>query len=197
MKKLIIIFNLLTIFAFSLNIKDAYLKSYNYEKMGSYSDAIKVLIPVNKKYPNSYTVNLRLGWLFFLNKRYKNAIQHYKKALLAIPSSIEANLGLIKCYLANEDLKNAIKIGGIILKIDYYNYYGNYYLSLALIRNKDYAIALNLVNKMLSLYPTSVLFLEELAKIKSVEKPQEAKKIYRNILILDPNNINAKDALQE
>jgi len=96
MKKTIILFTLTTILAFGLDIKGLYLKSYNYEKMGSYQDAIKVLIPINKKYEHSYNINLRLAWLFFLDKKYENAIKHYKKALIAIPTSIEAKLGLTK-----------------------------------------------------------------------------------------------------
>ncbi len=42
--------------------------------MGDYKDAISVFIPLYEKYPRGYTVNLRLGYLFFLNKNYENAI---------------------------------------------------------------------------------------------------------------------------
>ena len=42
-------------------IKDVYLKSYNYEYMGQYDEAIKVLTPLYEKYTNGYTLNLRFG----------------------------------------------------------------------------------------------------------------------------------------
>ena len=197
MKRLITIFSISATLAFALNVSDAYRKSYDYEKMCSCSDAIKTLMPVYQKYPNGYTVNLRLGWLFYLNKEYSNAIKHYKRALVAIPTSIEANLGLLKSYYYGGKLKEAIRVGNTILKEDRYNYYGNYYLVLALKDSFEYDQAKKLTNKMLSLYPTSIIFLQELASIEQVKNKKRAKEIYKNILILSPNNIEAKSFLEK
>ena len=197
MKKLIILLAVF-IFAFSnKEIKEIYYKSYNYEKMGDYKDAIKVLIPLYNKYSNSYTVNLRLGWLFYLNKNYSNSIKHYEKASLILPYSIEPKLGLMRDYLEMQNFKAALKIGNIILREDYYNYYGNYYEILALKGVKDYKSALKIANKMLSLYPTSVLFLNSLGEIYYLENKKDlAKNIFENVLILDPNNVVAKSYLK-
>jgi len=194
MKRLITIFSISASLAYAVNISDAYHKSYDYEKMCSCEDAIKTLLPVYQKYPNGYTVNLRLGWLFFLNKKYENAIKHYKKALMVAPNSIEVNLGLLKSYFYGGNLENAVRVGNIILKQDLYNYYGNYYTILALEAKNNNQEALKLVNKMLKLYPTSIIYLQELAKISN---PKKAKKIYESILILDPNNIEAKSYLRK
>jgi len=195
MKRLITVFSLSATLAFALNISDAYRKSYDYEKMCSCADAVKTLLPVYQKYPNGYTVNLRLGWLFFLNRKYENAIKHYKKAVMAAPSSIEANLGLLKSYFYSGNLENAVRVGNIILKEDVYNYYGNYYTILALEAKKENKEALKLINKMLKLYPTSIIYLQELAKIEKINNPKKAKQIYKSILILDPNNIEARNYL--
>jgi len=195
MKKILLIISLSAVFSYGLNVKSAYLKSYDYAKMCDCGDAIKVLTPIYKKYPNQYTINLRLGWLFFLDKKYKNAIKHYKKALIAIPSSIEANLGLLKSYLKLGKLDSAIKVGTVILKKDLYNYYGNYNLILALKEKNEYAQALKLTKKMLALYPTSVIYLEQLASIVAKDDEKKAKSIYENILMLDPNNLTAKQYL--
>jgi len=196
MKKIIILISVV-LSLFAMDVKKAYYDSYNYEKMGDYKDAIKVLIPVYKKYPNGYTLNLRLGWLFYLNKQYQNALEHYKKASLMAPYSIEAKLGIMRTYLASGDYNNALKIGDVILKTDYYNYYGNYYEVIALIAQKQYKIALQITNKMLTLYPTSVLFLVELGKIYYVTDKPKAKKFFENVLILDPNNITVKEYLNK
>ena len=195
MKRILLIISLSVVFSYGLNVKSAYLKSYDYAKMCDCDDAIKVLIPIYKKYPNQYTINLRLGWLFFLDKKYKNAIKHYKKALIAIPSSVEANLGLLKSYLKLGKLDSAIKVGGVILKKDLYNYYGNYNLILALKEKGEYAQALKLTKKMLALYPTSIIYLEQLASLTAKDDEKKAKSIYENILILDPNNVTAKQYL--
>jgi len=198
MKKLIL-FLAVILFAFSnKNIQQIYYKSYNYEKMGDYKDAIKVLIPLYKKYPEGYTINLRLGWLFYLNKNYSNSIKHYQKASLILPYSIEPKLGLMRDYLALQDFKDALKEGNLILREDYYNYYGNYYEILALKGIKDYKNAVKLTNKMLGLYPTSVLFLNILGEVYYHQNKKDlAKKVFENVLLLDPNNVIAKSYLNK
>jgi tetratricopeptide (TPR) repeat protein len=191
LKKLLLLF--LTVFLVAGEINNAYKNSYNYEKTGNYKDAIKALIPIYKKYPTGYTLNLRLGYLFYMNKNYKNAISYYKKASLILPNSFETKLGLMRVYLAIGDNQNVTNIGYSILKIDLYNYYANLYVIDSLINQKKYDDALNLINKMLAIYPTNIAYLTKLAKIYEVKNPAYAKKIYLDsILILDPNNIAAK-----
>ena len=187
---------LISISLFALNIKKIYYKSYNYEKMGDYKDAIKVLIPLYEKYPNGYTLNLKLGYLFFLNKNYENSIKHYKKASLILPYSLEPLLGLARVYLYMGKYNNSIKYSELIIKKDYYNYYGNYYLISALYYKKNYKDALLVINKMLTIYPTSVLFLNQLGLIYENIDKAKAKKIFEEVLILDPNNVIAKKYLK-
>ena len=100
MKKIITLISFVVL-AFSMDykeIREIYYKSYNYEKMDDYKDAIKVLIPLYQKYPNGYTLNLRLAWLFYLNKNYQNAIKHYEIAQKLAPYSFEPKLGLMRVY---------------------------------------------------------------------------------------------------
>jgi len=194
MKKIILLISI-CLSLFALDIKKAYYDSYNYEKMGDYKDAIKVLIPIFKKYPNGYTLNLRLGWLFYLSKKYQNAIEHYKKASIIAPYSIEAKIGIMRVYLATGDYDNALKVGDVILKTDYYNFYGNYYEITALMAKKEMNTALKLTEKMLSLYPTSILYLVKLGEIYYTKDKIKAKKIFEDVLILDPNNVIAKEYL--
>jgi len=199
MKKIIILISL-AVFSFALNyekIREAYYKSYNYEKMGDYKDAIKVLIPVYETYPNGYTVNLRLAWLFYLNKNYQNAIKHYKLAQKVAPYSFEPKLGLMRVYNTIGKFNKTLEIGNVLLKSDYYNYYGNYYYAYALFALKDYKNSIVVCNKMLSVYPTSVLFLNLLGEnYWYMEEKEKAKKIFKDVLILDPNNIVAKNFLK-
>jgi len=188
------------LFALSLGadeIKEAYYKSYDYEKMGDYADAIKVLRPIYDKSPNGYTLNLRLGWLFYKMGRYANAIEHYKKASLAIPTSLEPKLGLAMVYLAMGRYDDAKRAASTVLRTDYYNYYGNLYLTRALLAKKEHTDAAAVAKKMLALYPTDVRFLELLARAFEDLFPQKARRIYEDILILDPNNVAAREYLQK
>jgi tetratricopeptide (TPR) repeat protein len=193
MKKIVVISLIFSSFTFALDVQMAYYKSYNYEKMGDYKDSIKSLIPVYKKYPKGYTLNLRLGYLFLQDKKYQNSIKHYKKASTIAPYSVEAKLGLVKNYIKTAKYNNALAISNSIIKMDTYNYYGNYYLLIGLKKIGEKDEAIKIANKMLALYPTDTMYLLELAKLKYEEMPEEALKIFKDILILDPNNVVAKD----
>ncbi|WP_456341495.1 tetratricopeptide repeat protein [Thermovibrio sp.] len=177
-------------------IKNSYYRSYLYERSGNYEDAIKALMPVYKSFPNGYTVNLRLGWLYYLVKKYANSEFHYKKALQAVPSSVEAMLGLTLPYIAQGKWSDTEALCYRILRIDYYNYYGNLRLSYALRMEGKYSIAEAVNRKMLSIYPADVNFLLELAlSLYNQGKTAYAKSLFEDILILDPENTVAKEYL--
>jgi len=179
-------------------IKEAYHRSFIYEKSGDYEDAIKALMPVYKSFPNGYTVNLRLGWLYYLAKKYANSEFHYRKALQVVPSSVEAMLGLTLPYMAQGKWPETEALTYRILKIDYYNYYGNLRLSYALRKEGKYSIAEAVARKMLAIYPSDVNFLVELAlALYHQGKTAYAESIFKDVLILDPENPTAKEYLKK
>jgi len=178
-------------------IREAYYRSYMYEKAQDYEDAIKALMPIYEKFPNGYTVNLRLGWLYYLYGRYANSEYHYKKAIRAIPSSLEALLGLTLPYMAQGRWKEVEETCYKILRSDYYNYYANLRLSYALRNEKNYLAAENVARKMLAIYPTDVNFLLELAISLYLQgKLSFAEAIFKDVLILSPENPTAKKYLE-
>ena len=189
-----------TSFAHSMTykeIKEAYEKSYLYEKNRDYKDAIKALMPVYQNYPDGYTVNLRLGWLYYLMQKYANSEYHYEKALKSIPSSVEAMLGLSLPFMAQNRWNDVEPLMYRVLKIDYYNYYGNLRLCIALRNLKKFSISEAVARKMLSIYPTDVNFLNELAiSLYYQDKKSYAKSLFEDVLILDPENTVAKNYLR-
>jgi Tfp pilus assembly protein PilF len=53
-----------------------------------------------------------------------------------------------------------------------------------------------IINKMLAIYPSDVLFLTELGLLQlKQKKPTIAKTTLLNVLILDPENVRAKSSL--
>lgn len=196
MLRALVIFLFLTTVSFGLTeekIKEAYSKSFQYEKIGRYKDAIKALSAVYNEYPDGYTINLRLGWLYYLSKRYANSIFHYEKAIKINPYSIEAKLGYTLPLLAQERFSDVEKVCYQILYTDFYNYYGNLRLSYVLRMQKKYDLAEKVSKKMLYIYPTDINFLTELGIVEYLKgNKKEAIKIFKNILILDPENSTAK-----
>lgn len=179
-------------------IQKAYLKSYNYEKIGDYRNAMKALVPVLKEYPDGYTLNLRMGWLFYLNKNYANSLESYEKAKTIAPYSIEAKLGHMLPLLAQQKYARVEAEAYQILNIDYYNYYGNLRLIFALRMQKKFELAEKVALKMLTSYPTDVSFLTEYGLIKFARgDTTTAVKTFYDVQILDPENVTAKEFLKK
>lgn len=177
---------------FAIDVNKAYQESYRYEKMQDYKDAIKSLQPLLRTYPNNYTLNLRLGWLYYLQGRYGNAIVHYQRAALVKPKSFEPKLGLARVYLAKGDNTKAFEIAIAIIKQDFYNYYANYYAASALFVGKPKESE-KIARKMLERYPTDILFLKILGRSLAKYNINKAKQVYLYILILHPTDVEAKE----
>ena len=205
MKKLILLVTLFSFFlpvtGFSMSyteISNAYHNSFKYEKEKDYDNSIKAIIPVFESYPKGYTVNLRLGWLYYLKGAFKNSKVHYNKALSIVPTSVEAMLGLSLPLIAQKRWEDVVKLMYKILKIDYYNFYGNLRLSLALRNLSKYSEAQKIDEKMLAIYPANVTFLTELAvNIYKQGKYTYAKSLFGDVLTLDPENSVAKMYLKK
>lgn len=52
---------------------EAFRKSYSYEESKQYANAINELLSIKT---DIYAVDLRLGWLYYLNGDYKNSIYY-------------------------------------------------------------------------------------------------------------------------
>lgn len=177
-------------------ITEAYYKSYNYEKSGNFKDAIKSLQLVYGKYPKTYGVNNRLGYLYRLNTQFKNSESHYKQAITALPDSLTPKLGLMQVYLQANKMDDASKIGYQILSIDFYNYYGNLKLAYLLRVTNKLEMAEKILIKMLIRYPSDVLFLTEFGLLKYKQNElARATYIMQEVLILDPENVNARSVI--
>jgi len=172
----------------TLLVREAYFKSYAHESNKEYAAAIKSLERLHKKYPTGYTLNLRIGYLYYLNKEYEIAIKHYKRASKTLPNSNEAKLGLTRVYLAQKSYKKAEKLAFSMLKTDYYSFYGNLYAIAALEGQKKYKTALAIINKMLAVFPTNITYLEQLAILYKKTNHQYLNDVYESIYLLDPDN---------
>ncbi len=181
-----------------LDIRDAYHKSYRYERSQNYADAIKALSPVITAFPQAYTVNLRLGWLNYLIGTYATARTHYQTAIKTAPDSLEAKLGHTLPLLAQERYDEAELATKLVLRIDPSNYLANLRLAFAYRMLKKIEAAEDLLNRMLVLYPTDISLLTEYALVKLAKNQNpDAKRVFNDILTLDPENVIAKAQLSK
>lgn len=196
--KLLLFIMILTISSFSAtkssgdSISNAYYVSYNLESQQRYSDAIKALSVVKKKYPNGYTVNYRLGWLSYLNGNYADARKYYEVALSQYPSSVEIRKALILLEVARKDWKSVEKEARAGRAIDYYNIDFNYWQIVALKAMNQIDTAKKVAEEISLLYPTNTNILVQLAIIYKLKgNIDKSVALVNSVLILDPNNPEA------
>jgi len=179
-------------------IQTCYYKSYKYENSEKYSKSIDALKEVFANYPNTYTVNYRLGWLYYMDGKFANASEHLESALLIYPYSIEVLNTINLLYAAREEWEKVEEHSAQILQIDYYNDYANYWYSYSLKMQQKYNLAIKVDRKMLSIYPTSVTHLQELAENLFLNgEKEESMQIFETLIILDPTNTTATTYLEK
>ena len=179
-------------------IIQSYYNSYQHEKNQEYKKAIHDLKPVYLSYPNTYTVNLRIGWLYYLNSNNSNAIERLTKALSLSPSSIEPLAILVLVYFKKSNWTKVEELCAKIQKIDYYNINANYWYSYALKMQRKYGLAITVNRKMLAVYPLSILFLQELGENLFLNGEKEkSMSVLSNLQILSPENSVVKRYLNE
>lgn len=172
----------------------AFSKSYEYETVGKYNDAIKVLKAVyNEK---SYEINLRLGWLTYSAGLFTDAKTYYQKSIKIRPMSIEARLGLAYPLSATGEWDKIITTYEEILEIDPNHSLTNYRLGAIYYGRESYKNAEKLFQKVVNLYPFDVDSLLMLGWTKYfLGKTQEAKVLFNKVLLASPKNASALEGL--
>ena len=114
-------------------------------------------------------------------------------ALVVYPYSVEVMNTVNLIYAAKLEWEQVEVQSVKIFKIDYYNYYANYWYAVALMRQKKYDLAVKAADKMLAVFPTNVVFLNILAESKFLNgEKEDALEIFSGVIILDNDNETAK-----
>ena len=106
--------------------ESAFAKSYSFEYETQYAKAITAL---SELHIESYQINLRLGWLYYLSKDYIKSEQYYRKAVASEPASIEARFGLVLPLSTLGNWNNVLSVYLEITKLDANNSIANYRLA--------------------------------------------------------------------
>lgn len=175
-------------------LQETFKKSYYYESIGDLKNAIAVINPLAASASNSHLVQVRLGYLWLTSGQLANAEFHYQEALKLAPQSITPALGLMRIYNTLLRFDKTETLAYRVLKNDLHNYYTNVYLAYALRMKNKHDLAYQVVRRMLALYPDDVTFLSEYALLKFSDKAYtETHEVVGHILMLDPENITAKE----
>jgi tetratricopeptide (TPR) repeat protein len=202
MRNLIFLLSFLFLFASAQGQKiteasiNAFSESYKNEVSKDYEKAITAIKNVYSA--NSYEMNLRLGWLYFLKKEYIQSAKYYKTAISVQPKSIEAMLGLVNPGAELQNWTEVFDTYKRILQIDPYHSVANYRIALMYYYRKDYTNGQMHLQKVLDLYPFDYDSMLLMAQTKlAAGKITEAKSWYQKVLLYNPGDTTAKKALEK
>jgi urea transporter/tetratricopeptide (TPR) repeat protein/murein DD-endopeptidase MepM/ murein hydrolase activator NlpD len=140
-------------------------QSVRLEKTKDYAKAVGTLIAQYPVHRDDYFLNLRLGWLHYLNGEYADSDRYYQTAIRLKPAATEAQLGRLLPLLAESKAAEAETLARKILKTHPKSYYGNLRLAVALRLQKRNEEAREVVARMLAAYPADVYYLGEQALV--------------------------------
>jgi tetratricopeptide (TPR) repeat protein len=172
----------------------AFSDSYEKEKSGKYSEAASAL----KAYydANSYEINLRLGWLTYLQGQFSESVNYYNKAAELMPYAIEPRLGVVLPASSLGNWEMVISQYNKILTIDPNNTVTLYRMGLISYDKKEYIQAYKYFEKVVNLYPFDYQSVLMLAWTNyKLGKTREAKILFNKALLYYPEDTSAKEGL--
>lgn len=174
--------------------KDVKIKAFNeslaLENDKKYDKALNKLNEIYDSNTDDYLINLRLGWLNYLTKRYDESISFYNKAFsLSKGKSVEALLGLTYPQSAKGDWSSVIKTYKKVLDLSPDNYIANLRLGQILLNSKKYVEALDYLETAYNAYPSEYEVNVSLSWVYYyLGQFKDAKKLFTNTLMLSPND---------
>lgn len=173
----------------------AFSTSYDQEAEGNYDEAIAPLKSLYRE--NSYELNLRLGWLYYLKGDYIQSKNFYAKAMTAMPYAIEAKLGYVLPEAAMGNWNRVVEVYEEILKIDPKNTLVNYRLGAIYYERKEYEKAYKYTELVVNLYPFDYDSVVLLAWINlQTGNTSRAKALFHKALMVYPESDSAKEGLK-
>ncbi len=177
-------------------LQKAFKNSYTDENNKNYTAAINDITPYYSE--GSYELNIRLGWLHYLNKNYNASQNYYARAVVARPGSIEAKFGYIKPLSYLQSWDKVIEQYNAIIKIDPQNTQANYWLGVIHYNRKQYDNAIRCFKVVISLYPFDYDGNHMLAWASLLSgRKAEAQTYFSKALLIKPDDSSSLDGLNK
>ncbi len=176
-------------------LQEAFAASYRHETEGDFTRAADAL---RKEYDErSYALNLRLGWLTYMNGAFTESSAYYNKAIQLMPLSIEARLGFALPASAMGNWDHVITRYDEILKIDPNHYLTNYRLGLIYYYREDYQTAFKYFERIANMYPFDYDAIHMYAWVHLRQgKKKEAGTLFNRALLIRPNDSSSLEGLK-
>lgn len=184
----------MTLQAQKKEIAEAFSSSYEAEAAKKYEAAIATINTVYDT--NSYEMNLRLGWLYYLAGKTKESISYYQKAAAIMPAATEPKWAIITVYTKLENWVEIEKTYLSILKLDQKNATANYNLGLIYYYRKNYIEAKKYFDVSLNQTPFGYDYLLMSAWTNYfLGNKNNASILFNKVLLYAPNDASALEGL--
>lgn len=177
-------------------LQKAFRNSYANETNKNYTAAINDISPYYAD--GNYEINVRLGWLNYLNKNYPASQNYYLKAIAIKPGAIEAKFGYVKPLSFLQSWDKVLDQYLAIIKIDPQNTQANYWAGVVYYNRKQYGSAINCFKAVVNLYPFDYDGNHMLAwsNLMLGKKP-EARTFFEKALLIKPDDASSIDGLSK
>lgn len=132
-------------------LQKAFKESYTAENAKQYDKASEPLRAIYQE--GNYELNLRLGWLMYMQGKYIESQKYYEKAISLQPRSIEAKFGLVYPLAAGQKWDEVLKQYEAILQIDPLQPTTLYRMALLYYNRQQYTMAKRYADSYLQIYP--------------------------------------------
>ena len=175
-------------------LQKAFHNSYVNEYNKNYVAAIDDVAPYYSE--NSYEMNIRLGWLNYLNKNYNSSQSYYLKAVNLKPAAIEAKFGYVKPLSFLQSWDKVLEQYLAIIKIDPQNTQANYWAGVIYYNRKQYDAAIRCFKVVVNLYPFDYDGNHMLAWSNLMAgKKAEARSYFEKALLIKPDDASSTNGL--
>ena len=96
-------------------VSAAFSRSYELEASGKYGGALAALSRVSQAQQQSYIYQLRVGWLNYLSRKHRLAVEAYQRAARLAPMAVEPLQGMLLPQMASRRWKDALTTADKIL----------------------------------------------------------------------------------
>lgn len=177
------------------SVKDAFVKSYEFEAKGDFKEAANEIKTIYNK--DNYEINLRLGWLNYMAGNFNESIAFYKKTMELMPYADEAKFGYIFPLSALGKWDEVIHLYTQILDNSNHNTKAMYYLGTIYYNRKQYDKAIAYFKQLVDLYPFDYdgLYMYAWSYLQ-LGKKKEAKVLFQKALLNKPNDKAAQEGLE-
>lgn len=171
--------------------------SFAHEATGNIKNALNDTLNILRMNASHYIANYRVAWLYYLQGRYSESIQFYKKACSIKPNAIEPELALLLPLMASRRWSEAEKLALQVLKKAPANYLGGSRLAYIYFSQGKYKLALAQYKEVLDNYPSEIEMMLGLGwTYLKIGQKAEARKMFLRVLSIRRQNVNARAGLE-